>query len=110
MSSVAAVQEMLLHVRRGVNYVFAGAPPSWREASFRGMRTDGAFLVDAEREGGKTVRVAVTSEAGGEFHLANPWSAGVEVRSGPDEAAQLSGPVLSIPIPAGERVELVPAG
>ena len=52
MSCVAAIQKMLLHVRKGVNYLFVGAPLHWKKVGFVGMRTEGEFLVSARRTGG----------------------------------------------------------
>ena len=109
MSCTAAIQEMLLHTRRGVNYVFAGAPQRWRDVSFRRMRTDGAFLVSAEREAGQTRRVVVEGRHAGTFRLANPWHGAVTARSAQGGVWVMSGPVLEIPVPARGRVELTPA-
>ena len=33
MGAAAAVQELLMHTCRGVNYLFSGAPASWEHAS-----------------------------------------------------------------------------
>jgi hypothetical protein len=109
MSCVAAIQEMLLHTRRGVNYLFAGAPRRWRDVSFRRLRTDGAFLVSAERRGAKTLRVTVEGRHGGTFRIANPWPGAVTVRSARGEVATLAGAVLEVAVPSRGRVELTPA-
>ena len=74
MSCVAAIQEMLLHVRRGVTHVFPAVPERWREASFRDFRTEGAFLVSAERVAGRTRAVRALSLKGGTLRLADPWA------------------------------------
>ena len=108
MSATAAIQEMLLHTRRGVNYVFRGAPARWRNAAFAGMRTDGAFLVSASREGGLVESVRVESPTGGVFRLANPWDGpAVTCRKGGRREA-MSGSVLEIATAAGEVVEIRP--
>jgi len=104
MGAVSAVQEMLLHTRRGVNYLFAGAPARWREAAFSRMRTDGAFLVSAERHDGEVTAVKVECPAGGEFRLRNPWGeAPARVRRG-RRTQRLGGPVLTVPTAPGEEV------
>ncbi|NKB68899.1 MAG: hypothetical protein GKR89_17675 [Candidatus Latescibacteria bacterium] len=105
MSCVAAIQEMLLHVRSGVNYLFRGAPQSWRQVGFEAMRTDGAFLVGARRRNGRVGPVQVHSLAGGLFRLANPWDGDVRVYRGKKEQL-LTGPVLEVAMKAGERVEI----
>ncbi len=84
MGAVGAILEMLLHSRRGVHYVFAGAPAHWRDVSFEGIRAAGAFLVDAARSAGEVAFVRVYSEVGGLFRLADPWADGViEIRLSP---------------------------
>ena len=103
MSCTAAIQEMLLHTRRGVNHLFPGLPRRWRKVSFEHMRTDGAFLVSAEYEAGQVTRVAVESPAGGIFRLANPWDGPATVlRDGKEEAAE--GTVLEIATEAGKKL------
>jgi len=109
MSCTAAIQEMLLHTRRGVNYVFGGTPRRWRDVSFRRLRTDGAFLVSAERQAGQTVRIVVESRHGGTFRLANPWSNAVTARTSQGDLQTLTGAVLAVPVAARSQVVLTPA-
>lgn len=52
--------------------VFHGCPARWADASFSGMRAQGAFLVSATRRGGETVFVEVKSEKGGICTLQTP--------------------------------------
>jgi hypothetical protein len=96
MSAVAAIMEMMLHTRRGVNYLFAGAPAHWRKVSFGPMRTEGAFLVSAAREDGVVTGVRVTSLAGGVFRLANPWAPGVARIRQNAKVTEQSGEVLEV--------------
>jgi hypothetical protein len=44
------------------------------DASFEGLRAEGAFLVTAARSGGETCDVSITSEKGMTCRLRNPWS------------------------------------
>ena len=105
MSCVAAIQEMLLFERDGINYLFGGAPKRWRGARFKNMRTDGAFLLSARLRQGRVGPVQVKSLAGGTFRLANPWQgAGRLRREGREQ--QLSGAVFEIEMKRGETVEL----
>lgn len=76
LGAVGAVMELLLQTRRGVHYLFPGAPGHWDRVAFAGIRTEGAFLVSAERVAGKVTSVRVVSEQGGEFRLADPWHLG----------------------------------
>jgi len=104
MSCTAAIQEMLLHTRRGVNHLFAGAPKGWRKAAFRNMRTDGAFLVSAKYDAGEVARVEVESPAGGVFKLANLWGGSARVRREGKGAETVKGKVLEISTEPGERL------
>jgi hypothetical protein len=104
MAATTAIQEMLLHTRRGVTHVFPAVPKRWRRARFAGMRTDGAFLVSAERDDWRTVRVTVESPCGGPLRLANPWSAVRVTRGGATEI--LTGAVLELPTTAGDVLVL----
>ena len=106
MGAVAAVQEMLLHTRRGVNHLFAGAPAHWKSVSFEGMRTDGAFLVSARRERGAVLEVRVHSEAGGVFRLRNPWPGPAVVRRAGGKE-RVEGAVLEIAAQPGESLVVV---
>jgi alpha-L-fucosidase 2 len=104
MGSVAAIQEMLLHTRRGVHHVFAGAPDRWRDVSFRRMRTDGAFLVGAERKGGVVTKITLESPAGGTFRLANPWDRPATVTRKGAKPKRARGKVLAIRTKPGEKL------
>ena len=106
MSAVAAIMEMMLHTRRGVNYLFAGAPGHWRKTTFGPMRTEGAFLVSAAREDGEVTEVEVTSPKGGVFRLANPWKAPALVRRSGGRKQTVTGDVLDIPTRRGENLRL----
>ncbi len=91
MGAVGAIMEMLLHDRRGVHYLFSGAPPHWQRVSFEGMRAAGGFLVSAERIDGKVSYIRVKSEAGGVFRLADPWTDDViELSLAPGETRTIS--------------------
>jgi hypothetical protein len=109
MSGIAAVHEMLLHERRGVNYLFRGAPARWADVSFRGMRTGGAFLVSAARRGGEVGPVKIQSLAGGPLCLANPWpDRAVTVTRG-QRRTVVRGAVLEIAARRNETLILRPA-
>ncbi|MBS3761864.1 MAG: hypothetical protein KGZ25_01050 [Planctomycetes bacterium] len=105
MGSVAAIQEMLLHTRRGVNYLFAGAPSRWDEVQFDGMLTDGAFKVSASRKNGLVGPVRVESLAGGTFRLKNPWKKAAVRRPGATQEI-LDASVLEIRTEEGEILTL----
>jgi alpha-L-fucosidase 2 len=106
MGATAAIMDMLLHTRRRVNHLFAGAPKRWKQVAFEGMRTEGAFLVGAERVDGQVTRVNVRSEVGGRFRLANPWAGPAIVEYGPGQQETVSGDVLDVAMDAGQTVTI----
>ena len=73
-AAAAGLQEMLLQSHRGRIEVFPAIPDSWRDAEFRTLRAQGAFLVSAVKRDGKVQRVTVTAERGGPCRLLSPWT------------------------------------
>jgi hypothetical protein len=108
MGVTAAIMDVMLHTRRGVNHLFAGAPKRWKRVAFEGVLTEGAFLVGAERVDGLVTRVDVHSKAGGRFRLANPWAGPAAVEFGPGQRETVSGDVLEIVLQAGQEIAIVP--
>lgn len=68
----AGVQEMLLQSRGGKVRLFPAVPAAWPEASFRTLRTEGAFLVSARYRRGEGVEAEIRSERGGRLCVAVP--------------------------------------
>jgi hypothetical protein len=69
LSAVTSVNEMMLQSYDGEIHVFPAMPDAWKEATYRDLRTEGAFLVTAKRARGKTVYIKINSLAGGSFKL-----------------------------------------
>ena len=110
MGAAAAVMEMLVHTRQEVVHVFPAVPETWAEASFEGLRTEGAFLVTAERAFGHTMLVRILSERGALLKLANPFAPEDASRIHADgQSERLTGDVLELPTEPGEVIELRPA-
>lgn len=110
MGVTAAIMELLLHTRAGVNHLFAGAPAGWKTVSFSGMRTEGAFLVSAARANGRVTEVTVRSVRGGRFRLASPWNAGAIVSRGDGAVTATTGAVLEVDMLPHETAVIRPAG
>ncbi|AQT67579.1 hypothetical protein STSP2_00727 [Anaerohalosphaera lusitana] len=72
-AAAAGLQEMLIQSYSGTIRLFPAVPADWKNASFDTLRTEGAFLVSAEREDGKTERVIVTAEKKGTCRVENPF-------------------------------------
>ncbi|QYN18289.1 Tat pathway signal sequence domain protein [Amycolatopsis sp. DSM 110486] len=64
LSAVKSMQDMLVQSWGGVLRLFPAVPATWGDISVRDFRTEGAFLLSAAREGGKTRWLKVHSEAG----------------------------------------------
>ncbi|MEU4667741.1 Tat pathway signal sequence domain protein [Amycolatopsis sp. NPDC023774] len=64
LSAVKSMQDMLVQSWGGVLRLFPAVPATWGDISVRDFRTEGAFLLSAAREGGRTRWLKVHSEAG----------------------------------------------
>ena len=68
----SGLQEMLLQSHTGTVRVFPAIPASWKDVSFKDLRTMGAFLVSAEMKGGTLTGASVRSEKGGHLSILLP--------------------------------------
>ncbi len=64
-----AVSELLVQNRRDAIYVLPAIPRKWKRLRFDGIRTEGAFLVGATVEAGRTIEVRVQCERDGLLKL-----------------------------------------
>ncbi|WP_340688488.1 glycoside hydrolase family 95-like protein [Amycolatopsis coloradensis] len=64
LSAAQSLHDMLVQSWGGVIRLFPAVPAAWADAALRDFRTEGAFLLSASRQAGKTRWVKVTSEAG----------------------------------------------
>jgi hypothetical protein len=64
-AAATALQEMYLQSWGNKIRIFPAVPTDWKQGSFIDLRTEGAFLISAARDNGKTVFIQVKSEAGG---------------------------------------------
>jgi len=70
----SGIHEMLIQSHTGVIRLFPAIPSSWKDLSFRTLRTEGAFLVSASKVNGICTHVEITAENSGELRLADPFS------------------------------------
>jgi alpha-L-fucosidase 2 len=68
-----AVNEMLLQSWGGRIRIFPAVPEKWSDVSFEKFRTEGGFIVSAERKQGKTVKVTITATVNQSLRLKNPF-------------------------------------
>ncbi|MEN8226588.1 MAG: glycoside hydrolase family 95-like protein [Bacteroidota bacterium] len=100
----SAVQEMLIQSHTGVVKIFPAIPATWTDAQFNQLRTQGAFLVSAKRNGGVVESVKVKSEKGGWFKLENPFeNENFKVQNG--DFTVDSG-IISIEMEPGQELEI----
>src|SRR5205807_6233761 len=64
LSAATSIQDLFLQDWGGALRVFPAVPAAWPDVAFEHLRTDGAFLVSAVRQNGKTVWVKIESLAG----------------------------------------------
>ncbi len=69
LSAATSIQELLLQDWGGALRVFPAVPVAWTDAAFDRLRADGAFLVSAVRQGGRTAWVRIESLAGSPCRL-----------------------------------------
>jgi hypothetical protein len=67
------VHEMLIQSNNGYIEIFPAMPTNWNNASFKTLRTEGAFLVSASLENGLTKEVTISAEVGGLLQLKLPF-------------------------------------
>jgi alpha-L-fucosidase 2 len=77
----SGLQEMLLQSHTGVIKVFPAIPAAWRNASFKTMRTEGAFLVSATLKDGKVSSVEILAEKDGLCRFEDPENKGRVIES-----------------------------
>jgi alpha-L-fucosidase 2 len=63
-SAARSVLDMLIQSWGGTIRVFPACPSNWKDISFHDLRAEGAFLVSASREAGKTKFIRIRSLAG----------------------------------------------
>lgn len=103
-AAATAIFEMLVHTRGGVTVVFPATPPSWADASFRGVPQPGGLVVSATRRDGVTENVQVTSLRGGRCVLDVPDQVSMTLQRG-DQRERVSFP-LELCLESGEVLSL----
>jgi hypothetical protein len=107
LSAVESVNYLLLQSWGDTVRVFPAVPARWRDASFRDFSAEGAFLVSARREAGKTAWVRVFSQVGSPLKLRiSDLPADAPVRLPRGGKCVPAGPGLwQITLPAGSAIE-----
>lgn len=69
----AGLQEMLLQSYAGFIEVMPAVPLSWKDVSFNNLRTEGAFLISAEKKDGIINKIIIESTQGGIAKIKLPF-------------------------------------
>lgn len=99
----SAIQEMLIQSHTGLVKIFPAIPASWKNVSFDQLRTEGAFLISAEKKEGIVSKLVVKSEKKREIRIENPFREGMFTTS---KTKVVKGKVIIISMNAGETVVL----
>ncbi len=104
-AAAAGLQEMLLQSHSGTIRLFPAVPARWKDASFKTLRAEGAFLVSAQRRNGVTQSVQIVAEKGGLLRLETPFAGATFMVTGADDV-QMDGPDLVVATSPGQRLSL----
>jgi alpha-L-fucosidase 2 len=100
------INECLLQSYHGELRLF----PNWTKANgdarFQTLRTVGAFLVSAEYKDGKVRWIRVTSEAGQQLEIVNPWPGQVVITRGSQKEI-VQGERIQIATQRGDTLDLM---
>lgn len=69
----SGVQEMLLQSHNGIIRIFPAVPADWKNLSFENLRTEGAFLVSAQKENGVLDSFTINAPEGGIARIRMPF-------------------------------------
>ena len=69
----AGLQEMLLQSYAGFIEIMPAVPSTWKDISFRQLRAEGAFLVDAKKLNGQMDEIKIVAEKEGKTKLKLPF-------------------------------------
>mgnify|MGYP003641687023 FL=1 len=103
----AGLQEMLIQSHTGTVRLFPAIPTDWKNVGFSKLRTEGAFLVSAQKQDGKLKWVKIVAEKGGEMRLNNPFT-NKEFSIKDEVNAQWDGDILIIETQPGQEIWLKP--
>lgn len=100
----SGIQEMLIQSHTGIVRLFPAIPEGWKDVSFDNLRTEGAFLVSAERKGGKVVSLTILSEKGGMIKIEDPFEEGKIIST---KEYKKEANLLEISLSAGESINII---
>jgi alpha-L-fucosidase 2 len=100
-----SIEDMLIQSWGDRIRVLPAIPDKWKDVSFADLRTEGAFLISAKRESGKTVFVAIKSLAGAPCRIQTGIEGEILVTGLEDDKIRdLGNGILELDIPANAQV------
>ena len=96
------IHEMLIQSNNGYIEIFPAVPASWKNVSFKTLRTENAFLISAIKEAGNITEVKITAEADGPMQLKLPFKT-FYIDKG-QKKYELNGNILKVNLHKGETV------
>ena len=101
----SGIQEMLIQSHTESVRLFPALPEAWESVGFKKLRTQGAFLVSANKKNGKVEKVTILSEVGGQIRLINPFPGkNIDIEGDADIHWQEN--ILAITMKPGEEISL----
>jgi alpha-L-fucosidase 2 len=101
----SGIQEMLIQSHTESVRLFPALPEAWESVGFKKLRTQGAFLVSANKKNGKVKKVTILSEVGGQIRLINPFP-GKNIDAEGDADIQWEENIIAITMKPGEEISL----
>ncbi|MCX2452247.1 hypothetical protein OQX61_13315 [Pedobacter sp. PLR] len=65
LAAATSIQEMLIQSWGNKIRIFPALPSQWKDVAFDNLLTEGAFLISAKREQGKTTMIKINAQKGG---------------------------------------------
>jgi alpha-L-fucosidase 2 len=99
---------MLLQSYAGFIEIMPAIPSSWKDVSFSSLRTEGAYLVDARKVGGKITEIEVFATADGNMALKLPEGKYKKTLTGKAGGLKEENGLLKIFMEKGSSLKLTP--
>lgn len=101
-----SLQELMMTSYGTIINIFPGVPSTWPEVSFADFRAEGAFLVSAKRQAGRTSYVEIKSLAGEPCKMNTGMNGNIKIAGKYNSFKDLGHGIVEIVIPKGAAVIL----
>ncbi|MFI7698561.1 glycosyl hydrolase family 95 catalytic domain-containing protein [Nonomuraea sp. NPDC049480] len=109
LSAAQSIHDLLCQSWGGIVRVFPAVPAAWQDVTLHDFRTEGAFLVSAVRQGGRTGFIRVRSLAGEPLRIKHGLDGPLTAVLGsgrPARVKDLGGGIVEITLARGQEVLL----